>query len=120
MSYEGYTQVLCKNGHYSTREPYYHGFGGEGELCPICKEEIVWMNEVDQTNIEEIGYIEMVQFLKEPRKTETCQCCGHTKEVAPATYRIPTAQEKEAARQFRDEDGNLHPLSEWDEYCGLG
>ena len=52
MSFEGYYQVLCKNGHYSTCDCYtLHTPGSSDDWrCSICGEECAWWNIVDETN----------------------------------------------------------------------
>lgn len=54
MSYEGYDQVLCKNGHYFTFDCYsapdYFGQDGDPWVCTKCGEKAVWWNGVDETN----------------------------------------------------------------------
>ena len=108
MSYSGYQQILCKNGHYHTYNCYewdYGGFGGaeEGWQCPICGEGVAWDNSVDVTNgcfcedgctgceycdhgrID--GYFDL-EIDKEAVKC-TCESCGHVHVVEPARYKIP-------------------------------
>lgn len=70
MSYEGYVEHLCKNGHYWTIDVYqdYHS-------CPHCTEESVWKHSVDCTNGEvelEDGTIhpDTTQFPLEVERTE--------------------------------------------------
>jgi len=47
MSYEGYQQCLCTNGHYWTVDCYDHS---RNDLCPDCGSPIAWENGVDLTN----------------------------------------------------------------------
>ncbi len=102
MSYEGYSQFLCKNGHYWEKDcnelPIYYG---EGELvkqkCPKCGEEEVFENMVDVTNgnfdddgnrID--GYIDLKV------KSETsgkCSACGE-KHICETIYEIPKKEDK--------------------------
>ena len=76
MSYEGYTQYLCKKGHYTTKDCYYDDL----KSCPTCKEEIVWQEMVDTTNDE--GNPTKLKLRK--RKT-----CKHCKSVLEEIYYIP-------------------------------
>lgn len=46
MSYEGYQQLLCKNGHLMNIDAYENA----PFRCPDCNEPIVWWNGVDETN----------------------------------------------------------------------
>ncbi|MEK6832782.1 MAG: hypothetical protein AABY32_01935 [Nanoarchaeota archaeon] len=50
MSYQGYEQAICENGH------YFHlpcTYGLEKDMdearCPVCKAKVVWFNSVDET-----------------------------------------------------------------------
>lgn len=49
MSYEGFEQVLCCNGHYFTFDAYNSVDLGLWH-CPICGEHFAWENSVNQTN----------------------------------------------------------------------
>lgn len=96
MSFEGYTQKLCKIGHLICIDVY----DENPDKCR-CGEVYVWENLVDETNGvyeeydvngEPIGeridnYVELE--IDKPRETETCNCCGHTKVVKEETYKIP-------------------------------
>lgn len=55
MSYEGYEQHICKNGHLFCNHDIYH-FEGEEVRC-YCGAESVWYNQVDDTNCYQEGYI---------------------------------------------------------------
>jgi hypothetical protein len=105
MSFEGYYRRLCVMGHLHEHDVYWP----EPEVCPECKEPFVWFQIVNQTNgsfcenpeskgeacegcewckegrID--GYIELEVLY--PAETETCECCGHVKELAPIRYKIP-------------------------------
>lgn len=89
MSYEGYEQYLCAQGHYWIRDVYYSG----DIACPHCKGDAVWYNAVDETNGsfsdtgERIdGYLDL-QILTPPQP-HTCDC-GHTHATA-TTYELPS------------------------------
>lgn len=97
MSWEGYEQVICKNGHYYNRNCMFGA--NEPEFCPYCSEEDAWRNIVDITNgsfdvnpitgeAERIdGYIELE--IDKPEETQQCSCCGHVRVIKEATYKIP-------------------------------
>lgn len=106
MSYEGYCQSLCKNGHLSNSDPFQ-----SEDVCPSCQEEIVWSNSVDETNCNGVGYIPMDQFKIKDVVVETCNL-GHTHITKEAVYRFPSAQETEEARTYRYDDkvGSLRRL----------
>jgi len=48
MSYEGYSQFLCKKGHYWTEDCYLAD--KENCKCPICFGSVDWENQVNITN----------------------------------------------------------------------
>jgi hypothetical protein len=45
MSYEGYTEHLCANGHHWAHDCY-----EDEKACPRCGKPSVWCHHVDQTN----------------------------------------------------------------------
>jgi len=47
MSYEGYEEYLCKNGHHWSEDCY---MAPDKPICPDCKEPHIWRHSVDQTN----------------------------------------------------------------------
>jgi len=104
MSYEGYDQHICENGHqFSLDAMNYDNYMGNAK-CHICKAESVWSLAVDQTNDEGFPYTNFVEI--EPKKHETCEHCGHTKLISEATYRVPTEEEmkqyEEEGKKFYD------------------
>jgi hypothetical protein len=100
MSYQGYEQNLCKNGHYSTADRYMFS----DHVCPICQGEIVWCNLVDETNPPgpqgEIPMEKLEQFIIKSQVIEVCHTCQHSKEISPAIYRIPSPEETESLRVY--------------------
>lgn len=48
MSYEGYSEHLCENGHISNFNQYFTPI--EGTLCNICNGIFVFVHHVDETN----------------------------------------------------------------------
>lgn len=86
MSYEGYEMWLCVNGHYNICDA--HDYYEEGyEECPDCGGAMAWVYSVDQTNTAGVAPL---LWVHESAVTETCECCGHTRELAPETYAIPS------------------------------
>lgn len=51
MSFEGYYQCICKNGHYSCIDVY-----DDRDKYVDCFEEIIFKNIVDETNGEHCGF----------------------------------------------------------------
>ncbi len=104
MSYEGYYQFLCKNGHRWAVDAY---SGDEKtEKCPDCGGKVYWWNLVDLTNcceMEECAYDDIapeeqeecrghglgyIKLKQNPDKNgDFCETCRHR--VVPATYKIP-------------------------------
>ena len=96
MSYEGYTQYLCKAGHYWTEDCMSEDcFTCDAVFHPqhICNEPVAWLNMVDitngsyennpETNKEERidGYIEL-----ESVETKSCDKCSS---ILEETFKIP-------------------------------
>lgn len=50
MSYEGFTQILCANGHYHTVDAHEDYLADDYWRCPICGALKAWTNEVNTTN----------------------------------------------------------------------
>ena len=102
MSYEGYEQHLCANGHLFTLDAH-----DPSERKCYCGAESVWENDVDQTNCESYGYIDMEQFLIEPAKYQKCNL-GHSHLISKEVYRIPSESERKKARTWRDDNNVKH------------
>lgn len=89
MSYDGYEQYICGNGHYWTKDAISEMYGdGTGNICFKCQEPAVWHNSVNLTNgsYDEVGnqidgYIE-----PEVDKIDKCEHCGSTLNI---TYKVP-------------------------------
>lgn len=100
MSYEGYEQLLCENGHHraiDAMETMYGDYDPKTWKC-TCGAGLTWWNAVDQTNgsfeqdpdgneVRIDGYVELE--VDRPETTETCDHCGHTAVVDEVTYKIP-------------------------------
>lgn len=99
MSWEGYQQNLCTNG---------HAFDTDADVdindpdfkCPRCQAKVAWFNIVDLTNgcfnvdldgNETDERIDGMVMLQQLTPAEICKCdaCGHCHTSKPATYRIP-------------------------------
>lgn len=86
MSYEGYIQVLCPNGHtWNINDNGWEPSPDEFK-CSHCRQFAIWKNFVDETNGESIGLIQLEKIT--PIKLHTCTC-GNIHTGEPATYRIP-------------------------------
>ena len=99
MSYEGYLQCICENGH------YYECDVDSDTVC-FCNTECAYENMVDQTNGSDQGIIlkeEIDKLIIVPAKVETCNL-GYKHEITPAIYRIPTREEMDSFRLYFDEE----------------
>lgn len=99
MSYEGYEQHICQNGHYFETDCSYFS---NSELCPWCQATSAFINSVDCTNGDNDGIIlDSVwdEFLICPAVKQTCNL-GHEHIVRQATYRIPTQEELKKIRVY--------------------
>jgi hypothetical protein len=102
MSYEGYEQHICVKGH---RFDTPASFMFDDELKCHCGAASAWFNSVDDTNCDSNGCIlDFSSFLIEGRKEETCKCCGHTKVIEEARYRVPNDTEANALRCYREQN----------------
>lgn len=108
MSYEGHVQALCEKGHLNIYDCFYEY---EKTLCS-CGSLIIWENNVDDTNCDSYGEVDMNQFRICLRIMEECPTCHHKKEISPEIYRIPTEEERQQARCYRPKYGDtpLIPL----------
>ncbi len=92
MSYEGYSQFLCKKGHYWTVDCNELMYAEDKQKCPKCGEEEVWENMVNVTNgswDDDGTRIDNYIELKQKKKISgVCSCCGE-EHVCEKTYFIP-------------------------------
>jgi RNA polymerase subunit RPABC4/transcription elongation factor Spt4 len=87
MSFEGSYQKLCKKGHLTEVDVY----GQIYEFCPICHQEFVWENLVDETNgsyDDEGNRIDGYVELKLQKETT----CKHCNSILERTYKIPKSK----------------------------
>lgn len=94
MSYEGYSQLLCKKGHYWTLNYYEMDYTElKDNQCPICGEPAIWENMVDTTNgsFDEETDERIDNYIELKQKSETsgiCSACGG-KHICEVTYFKP-------------------------------
>jgi hypothetical protein len=81
MSFEGYYEVICKNGHFWANDLY-----SDKKVCPFCGECVAWWNLIDETNGE--GKPTELQVESE---SVFCKCslCGDKHVKEQARYKIP-------------------------------
>lgn len=87
MSWEGYVQALCANGHEN------RGNGYDNIPNCNCGAPIVFENTVDDTNCDSYNWIDFDSLIVTPAKVETCNF-GHKHVTEETVYRIPTNQEE--------------------------
>lgn len=101
MSWEGYDQIFCMNGHYFTACEFWSP--DYNNVCD-CGAKPALINTVDETNCDEAGVIPdevLKTLIIKDVQTETCNL-GHTHVVAEAIYRIPTEEEARKSRHYWD------------------
>ena len=80
MSYEGYYEYVCRNGHlthincYDDHDNY--------EVCDKCGADIIYRRTVDQTN----GFDKKAYPDLDVKKQKTCPSCGCVEETI---YHLP-------------------------------
>ena len=82
MSYEGYDRFLCKNGHLWEVDALATMYDEEKQKCPVCKEEEVWSEMIDETN----GEGHPTKLILDKKKSKICKECGT---ILQAVYLIP-------------------------------
>ena len=95
MSYEGYTQLLCANGHNEEIDCY----SDPDDQCS-CGAAWIWWNAVDTTNgsfdidgtgketpVRIDGFVSLVE--KEPNQLCVCLGCNNVHIRKSATYQLP-------------------------------
>ena len=94
MSFEGYVQILCENGHLNSRDAIDWMYSELSDYkCEECGGKLVWENTVDETNGVDpetgygYGYVELE--VDKPAVVCTCDKCGNKHEVEAETYKIP-------------------------------
>jgi len=78
VSFEGYYQRLCKNGHSMDVDVY---LSKHDDRCRECNAEVVWQNLVDQTND---GGNPVRLKIKEQHE------CDHCGTILETKYELPT------------------------------
>jgi len=85
MSYEGYSQCVCANGHYSEMDVY-----EDKEKCE-CGAVFAWTNSVDSTNGDEVGIIPMTVL---DEMYGTSRHDNHGEDI----YNVPKAEDTQRLR----------------------
>lgn len=95
MSYEGFDQHLCCNGHYWTEDTFMSMYDEEKSKCPKCGELAVWGNMVNQTNgshDEENNRIDgYIELEVKTERSGICSECGE-KHICETIYEIPKSK----------------------------
>ena len=89
MSYEGYVERLCKNGHLRSFDCWEDN---EETKC-LCGEPFVFRHDVDQTNGDDPNDQGTMPFPFEVDRAATYVTCnlGHKHITSETTYKIPKA-----------------------------
>ena len=82
MSFEGYDRFLCSNGHLWELDAHSTMYDEELQKCPICGEEEVWNEMIDETN----GEGSPTNLTLDNKQSSVCECC---RSVLQAVYIIP-------------------------------
>lgn len=96
MSFAGFYQVLCENGHLECFDAF--AYYGDGK-CRYCGAPHIWENLVDETNGSHYqgeridGFVELEVSEEAPR----CECCGQ--KTGKEVYKVP----EDAGRIIRRE-----------------
>ncbi len=89
MGFSGYLQLLCSKGHYHTTRNYeFNQINKPNEFkCPFCDKPCVWINEVEDTNCDNYGIVDL-EVITDGSKTydEETDTVLHK----PAIFKIPT------------------------------
>lgn len=126
MSYEGYEQLLCANGHAWAIDAYADAFEDDNyhpRKCHDCGGMAVWGNSVDETNgvnpdtDEGEGYVPLK--MKTDIVYEECFHCKHSKIIANETFEIPS--DKGVHYDTENTNGPCHLINEdVGSYCHHG
>ena len=95
MSYEGYEQYWCKNGHYWTIDSSLTMWDERKQKCPICGEMEVFSNGVNTTNGSFDGDERIDGFIQPElisKHQAQCEYCNKEHICECSIYKIP--QEK--------------------------
>jgi len=87
MSFEGYMQYLCPQGHYWERDVYEER---DSKECPRCNQKVAWQNIVDETN---------GTFYKNRRIDDYVILVPTKSSSTPTTFHIPKDDELYACLQ---------------------
>lgn len=108
MSYEGYVQVFCVNGHIyeEDRHDPDGSTGKPNKVCVYCAGDIYHVNMVDDTNCDEGGKIDVKSLEEKPeirRVTEEVRESRHFTftEYAPEVYKVLTKEELRKLRTWK-------------------
>jgi len=102
MSYEGYTQVLCEKGHFTSYDAYSDTSSNKEWKCPVCKAKRAWYNLVDLTNGSFEGKKRIDGFveLEVDVPAQMCKCkeCGNEHMIVPPTFKIPKKRKQRSKK----------------------
>lgn len=107
MSFEGYLQILCENGHLYTADYDYAGDGYPDCSCKfnskVCGAKPHWYNIVDDTNLDTHGIIPQFEWEKLV-VTQQQKSRWDGVVLNDVTYSVPTEEQIKTIRYFEDEN----------------
>jgi hypothetical protein len=89
MSFEGFYQVLCSNGHLDCQDVYEPSFSLSRWTCPVCNEEKSWWNLVDETNGSHEDGVRIDGFVELEVLEEAGELSNHHLGYRDNIYKIP-------------------------------
>lgn len=110
MSYEGYVQNICKNGHYFSSSD---SWGSEHDETCECGSAAAWKNSVDDTNGQSYGEIPDGILRKFYMRTDdVVKVCdlGHRHVVQERTFRIPGEEAQDLRHLRPDSNDDWRPF----------
>ena len=105
MSFEGYYQIICENGHYSCADVHaFDMFGIDSDWkCDECYGALKWFRLVETNKFSGYGLFgsydvknrdvknrdDLELEIDKSADTFTCEKCGYTHKISAGTYKIP-------------------------------
>jgi uncharacterized protein (DUF983 family) len=88
MSWEGFSESLCENGHFFDGNVY------EESVCPVCGAKARFYNVVDTTNGFYGGNIDITKLTVAVEETCILNAWGKRVVVNPTQYELPSSEEE--------------------------
>lgn len=98
MSFEGYYEYLCSEGHYFCFDAY----DEEPDNCPYCESHITVRHLVDETNGYGFTFKQLLTLVEAGERKE-CEACKSYVGQTPSVYQQPTDSELEEWRKLEEQ-----------------